>query len=73
MFPHLHLVLIEVNHKKVDFLHMMIELLGFTDIEVTDLDWRTFLRKTDYPVEYCRQGFFARGRVAAYVQAFESL
>ncbi len=50
-FPHLHMILIEVNHKKIDFLHSVIELLGLTHIELVDLDWRTFLRKTEYEVD----------------------
>ncbi len=50
-FPHLHMILIEVNHKKIDFLHSVIELLGLTHIECVDLDWRTFLRKTEYDVD----------------------
>ena len=50
-FPHLSMVLIEVNHKKLDFLASVIEKLGLTDIELIDLDWRTFLRKTDFSID----------------------
>ena len=51
VFPHLHMVLIEVNHKKVDFLHTMIERLRLHHVVVIDLDWRTFIRKTEYDIE----------------------
>ncbi len=51
MFPHLKVVLIEVNHKKIQFLQTVIDQLGLTDVELVDLDWRTFLRKTALPIE----------------------
>ncbi len=50
-YPHLALVLIEVNHKKIQFLYDVIERLGLDSVEVYDLDWRTFLRKTVYNIE----------------------
>lgn len=46
-YPHLDVILIEVNNKKIGFLRTVIEELGLTDIEVYPLDWRTFLRTTD--------------------------
>jgi 16S rRNA (guanine(527)-N(7))-methyltransferase RsmG len=48
--PDLKVILIEVTHKKIEFLKTVIEKLGLQDIEITDLDWRTFLRKTEYPI-----------------------
>ncbi len=48
--PDLKILLIEVTHKKIEFLKTVIEELGLEDIEITDLDWRTFLRKTEYPI-----------------------
>ena len=51
VFPHLTLVLIEVNHKKIAFLESVVEQLGLTDVTITDLDWRTFLRKTDFSID----------------------
>lgn len=51
MLPDVFMVLIEVNQKKVQFLREVIAALGLTNIEVCDLDWRTFLRKTDYPID----------------------
>lgn len=50
-FPHIHVVLVEVIQKKVAFLHEVIKELGLTGIEVSDLDWRTFLRQTDYQAD----------------------
>lgn len=44
MFPHVRLTLIEVNQKKVTFLHTVIEQLGLENIDIIDIDWRTFLR-----------------------------
>ncbi len=51
VFPHMALVLIEVNHKKIAFLESVVEQLGLTDVTITDLDWRTFLRKTDFSID----------------------
>ncbi len=50
-YPHLQVILIEVTHKKRVFLEQVITKLHLTKTEVCPYDWRTFLRKTDYPVE----------------------
>jgi len=50
-YPHISLVLIEVNHKKINFLHEVFSALGLVNCEVSSFDWRTFLRKTEYPIE----------------------
>jgi 16S rRNA (guanine(527)-N(7))-methyltransferase RsmG len=50
-FPHLSVVLIEVNNKKVQFLTTVIHELGLDNVTISDLDWRTFLRKTDYEID----------------------
>lgn len=50
-YPHLRVLLIEVNSKKITFLRDVIERLGLQDIEIVDLDWRTFLRKTDESID----------------------
>ena len=50
-YPHLKVVLIEVTQKKVKFLHTVIQDLGLTNIEVVQLDWLTFLRKSGFPVD----------------------
>ena len=50
-YPHCALVLIEVNNKKVQFLHHVIDELGLENTIVCNDDWRTFLRKTDYPID----------------------
>lgn len=49
-YPDLFVVLIENNQKKVGFLQTVIDELGLTDIEVCPLDWRTFLRNTEYEI-----------------------
>lgn len=55
-YPHLSLVLIEVNSKKREFLKTVVDELELDNVEISDLDWRTFLRKTEYPIDI----FFAR-------------
>lgn len=56
LFPHLTMVLIEVNNKKRIFLEYIIKELGFENVSVYPYDWRTFIRSTDYKIDY----FFAR-------------
>lgn len=51
VFPHLHIMLLEVNKKKIEFLNGVITSLGLTQTYVGDMDWRTFLRKTDEPID----------------------
>ncbi len=51
MFPHLKVVLIEVTHKKQQFLRDIADLLGLTDVEVCGDDWRTFVRTSERPVD----------------------
>lgn len=51
-YPHLSFVLVEVTHKKCEFLKEVSTKLGLTNIEICDYDWRTFLRKTSYPADY---------------------
>ena len=50
-YPHLSLILIEVNSKKIAFLRALIDELKLEGVEVCPLDWRTFLRKTDYQID----------------------
>jgi len=52
LFPNLGLVLIEVTKKKQRFLRTVITTLGLDDTEVCDIDWRTFLRKTEGKIDY---------------------
>lgn len=49
--PHLRVVLIEVNNKKISFLNMIAQKLQLADVQTVDLDWRTFLRKTEYEID----------------------
>lgn len=51
MYPHLQVVLIEVTKKKQQFLLEVIEQLSLDDVEICDLDWRTFLRTTEHQVD----------------------
>jgi 16S rRNA (guanine(527)-N(7))-methyltransferase RsmG len=51
MFPHLKVILIEVTKKKQDFLADVMKILGLTDVTVCGLDWRTFLRNANYPID----------------------
>ena len=50
-YPHLRVLLIEVNTKKIAFLREVIESLGLENIEIIDLDWRTFLRSIHEPID----------------------
>ena len=52
LFPHLKVLLIEVTKKKVTFLEDVIASLGLTDIEFYTNDWRTFIRKTTYDLDF---------------------
>ena len=47
LYPHLGVVLIEVTHKKREFLKLLVEELELEDVEICPLDWRTFLRTTE--------------------------
>lgn len=51
MFDHLELVIIEVNHKKLQFLQAVIDALKLKHVYLYDLDWRTFLRQVNLPIE----------------------
>jgi len=51
MFPHLKVILIEVTRKKQEFLADVIRILGLTDVEICGLDWRTFVKTAEYPVD----------------------
>lgn len=50
-FPHLSVILIEVNNKKAHFLNNMIDALQLSNTTVYTQDWRTFLRKTDFSID----------------------
>lgn len=51
VFPHLDVILIEVTKKKIEFLELVCAELDLDSIMPMDLDWRTFLRKTDEPID----------------------
>lgn len=50
-FSYLKVILIEVIGKKINFLESVIKELDLKNIEVCQMDWRTFLRKTDYDID----------------------
>lgn len=50
--PELKLVLVEVNKKKIGFLKHVINFFKLENVEIVDMDWRTFTRKTDYEVDF---------------------
>jgi 16S rRNA (guanine527-N7)-methyltransferase len=56
LFPHLQTILIEVNNKKRTFLEHIIKEFNLDNVIVYPHDWRTFLRATNYNIDY----FFAR-------------
>lgn len=49
--PALKVMLLEVRHKKIEFLEHIIGALNLQDTSVCTLDWRTFLRKTAHPID----------------------
>ena len=51
VYPHLKVKLIEVTKKKQNFLAQVIEMFELEDVEIVDLDWRTFLRTTEYQID----------------------
>ena len=60
VYPHLHVILIEVVQKKVKFLQAVIQDLGLTNIEVVSVDWLTFLRTSMRPVNlFCARASLA--------------
>jgi 16S rRNA (guanine(527)-N(7))-methyltransferase RsmG len=51
MLPHILVVLVEVNSKKRTFLQEIVKQLALENVIISELDWRTFIIKTDYPVD----------------------
>lgn len=51
IYPDIPLVLIEVNAKRRAFLQELVTHFQFSQVSIVELDWRTFLRQTDYSVE----------------------
>ncbi len=47
LYPHLEVLLIEVNQKKANFLEEVAALLNLDHVAVCDQDWRSFLRGYD--------------------------
>lgn len=60
VYPIISVTLIEVIHKKVQFLNTVIKELGLSHIDVAQLDWRTFIRKVDQPADlFCARASLA--------------
>jgi len=51
MYPHLKIILIEVTYKKQLFLQELVDMLNLDNVDVVGLDWRTFVRTTEAPVD----------------------
>ncbi|BDC34379.1 hypothetical protein Noda2021_03370 [Candidatus Dependentiae bacterium Noda2021] len=51
LFPHLTVYLLEVNNKKIAFLQEVAAMLELDNVITSSSDWRTFLRKTSYPID----------------------
>ena len=51
LYPHLEVLLIEVNLKKANFLEEVAVLLSLDKVAVCDQDWRSFLRGYDKKVD----------------------
>lgn len=50
-YPHLQMILIEVNQKKRDFLNCVKKELDLKEVIIYPHDWRTFIRKTDFAID----------------------
>ncbi len=51
LYPHLNVLLIEVGKKRHKFLAALAETLQLENIEICDMDWRTFLRTTQFDID----------------------
>lgn len=51
LYPHIEIKLIEVTKKKQKFLEQVVQMFDLEGVEIVDLDWRTFLRITDYDID----------------------
>lgn len=59
-YPEMPTLLIEVQHKKINYLDNVIEQLKLDAIDIYTLDWRTFLRKTSFDLNL----FFSRASLS---------
>lgn len=50
-YPNVPFMLIEVVEKKREFLHIVVDELNLENVFISGLDWRTFIRQTDYPID----------------------
>lgn len=67
----INVVLIEVNTKKISFLHTVIATLGLTHVTVCTLDWKTFVAKAPLRIDiFCAR---ASLRPQVLVSVFNSV
>lgn len=52
VYPYLQVRLVEVSTKRLRFLQVLIDTFELSNVTLISRDWRTFLRKTDEPIEY---------------------
>lgn len=52
VFPHITAILVEVSGKRRCFLQHIVDELGLKDVVISPLDWGTFVRTTEYAVDY---------------------
>ncbi len=63
-FPELSVSLIEVSHKKVQFLQEVFQALGLEGINVSTYDWRTYVRKTNDQIDlFCARASLHPGEL----------
>lgn len=51
-YPHFHIILIEVNEKKIGFLRQVIEKLDLRGVTIAQVDWRNFIRSQDRKIDF---------------------
>lgn len=51
IMPEKQFYLIEVSKKKIDFLNLVISKLGLKNIDIIEMDWRTFCHKNDIKID----------------------
>lgn len=51
LYPQLPIYLIEVKRKRIQFLEHILDVLKLENAMVFTLDWRTFLRKTEFAID----------------------
>ena len=64
LYPELPIYLIEVKRKRIQFLEHIIDALALKNVFVFTVDWRTFLRKTDFAIDlFCARASLEVGEL----------